>query len=348
MVAESLSGQHGYTEMTLDAQIDYSADIINFLVPGSDNYFFGNHIKSMEHAFNINLGTAENRVYFGYTVLALFLFAGYKYKDKMRKHVLWMMLTGTFIVLSLGPMLKIMGVTSFTQSGVGVPLPGFLIRYLPGGTVFQAPSRFAVITYLGLGLLAAFSVKYVIENVRVIRKHKILPLVLIVVLSSLILTEYNMSPYPSRYDPYVPQVYRQLRDVDGTFSVLDLPAHYEIVGWYMYCSSVSEKPLVDGYLSRMDSEAKRILHAIPLVNLTNFLCENASISSEVFLSLTDEESTQDSFQTLRARDVRFIIVHKQFLDKMAVGRVTEYLIETVGAPVYVDYDTVVFELTKIC
>jgi hypothetical protein len=344
MFYESLSGEHAYAEMSLDDQIANSAGLVNFLLPGSDNYFFGGAIKGIEYDFNIDLGGAENRAYIGYTVIGLLLFSAYKYKNKMRKHLLWMLLTGTFIILSLGPVLKIMGDASFAQTGVGVPLPGFLIRYLPGGTIFQSPSRFAVITYLGLGLLTAFGVKYLIENVNIIRKHKLFPLLLIAVLASLIIAEYNMSPYPSRYDPSVPQFYHQLRDMDGTFSVLDLPAHYQIVGWYMYCDTVSEKPLVDGYLSRVDLDVKQNLHDIPLVKLADYLGEDASGSSELFLSLTDEKNTKASLQKLKALDVRFIIVHKQFLDKMAVGKLTEYLIKTTGAPFYADYDTIVFEL----
>lgn len=344
MFYESFSGKHAYTEMSLNRQIDNSADLINFLLPESDNYFFGKNIKSIEYHFNINLGGAENRVYVGYTVIGLLVFSFYKYRNKMFKHVLWLLLTGTFIILSLGPMLKIMGVTSFTQYDVGVPLPGFLIRYLPGGTIFQAPSRFAVITYLGLGLLTAFGLKYIIENVNIIRKHKALPIFLMVVLSSLIIMEYNMSPYPSRYDPYVPQIYYQLKDMDNEFSILTLPAHYTIVGRYMYWSTVSEKPLVDGYLSRVNLEKKQKIHDIPIIKLTDYLCKGTSISSEVFLSLTDESNTRDSFQELERLNVRFIIIHKQFFDKAAVSKVTEYLIKTIGAPFYADYDTIVFNL----
>ena len=144
MFHESLSGKHAYAEKSLDDQINHSASLINFVLPGSDNYFFGEHIKNVEYNFNVNLGGAENRVYIGYTIIGLLAFSIYKYRNKMRKQVLWLLLTGTFIILSLGPMIKIMG-------NVSVPLPGFLIRYLPGGTIFQAPARFAVISYLGLG-----------------------------------------------------------------------------------------------------------------------------------------------------------------------------------------------------
>jgi hypothetical protein len=344
MFYESLSGKHTYAEVSLNEQINYSADLINFLIPGMDNYFFGKYSKNIAYNFDINLGGAENRVYVGYTIIGILVFSFYKYRNKMLKHVLWLLLTGTFIILSLGPMLKIMGTTAFTQYDVGIPLPGFLIRYFPGGTVFQAFSRFAVITYLGLGLLAAFGLKYIIENVNIIRKHKALPIFLMVVLSSLIIMEYNMSPYPSRYDPYVPQIYYQLKDMDNEFSILTLPAHYTIVGRYMYFSTVSEKPLVDGYLSRVNLEEKQKLHDISIVKLTDYLFENASLSSEVFLSLTDESNTQDSLQELERRNVRFIIIHKQFFDKAAVSKVTEYLIKTIGAPFYADYDTIVFNL----
>jgi len=338
MLYTSLSGENIYAEMSLNDQIDNSADIINFLVPGADNYFFGKEIQSIGYDFGLDFGGAENRVYVGYTVVGLLVFSFIKYRNKMLKHVSWLLLTGTFVILSLGPMLKITGST------VGVPLPGFLIRYLPGGIIFQAPSRFAVITYLGLGLLAAFSVKYVIENVNMIRRHKVLPIVLIAVLSSLVIMEYNMSPYPSRYDSYVPQIYYQLKEMDEDFSVLTLPAHYTLVGRYMYWSTVSEKPLVDGYLSRVDLEKKQELHDISIVKFTDYLFEDSSISSEFLLSLTDESSTRESFQELERRNVGFIIVHKLFLDKTAVTEVTEYLIRTVGAPFYADYDTVVFKL----
>ena len=178
--------------------------------------------------------------------------------------------------------------------------------------------------------------KYIIENVNTIRKHKVLPIVLIAVLSSLVIVEYNMSPYPSRYDSYVPQIYYQLNEMDEEFSVLTLPAHYTLVGRYMYWSTVSEKPLVDGYLSRVDVEKKQELHDIPIVKFADYLFEDSSISSE--------GSTRESFQELERRNVGFIIVHKLFLDKIAVTEVTEYLIKTVGAPFYADYDTVVFKL----
>jgi hypothetical protein len=339
MFYESFSGKHAYAEMSLNSQIDNSADLINFLLPGPDNYFFGKNIKSIEYPFNINLGGAENRVYVGYTVIGLLVFSFYKYRNKMFKHALWLLLTGTFIILSLGPMLKVMG-----EYDVGVPLPGFLIRYLPGGTIFQAPSRFAVITYLGLGVLTAFGLKHIIENVNIIRKHKALPIFLIVVLSSLIIMEYNMSPYPNRYDPYVPQIYYQLKDMDNEFSILTLPAQYTIVGRYMYWSTVSEKPLADGYLSRVNWEKEQKIHDIPIVKLTDYMCNDTSISSEVFLSLTDESNTRDSFQELERLNVGFIIIHKQFFDKTAVSKVTEYLIETIGAPFYADYDTIAFKL----
>lgn len=344
MLYESLSGNHAYADLSLNDQIANSADLINFLIPGSDNYFFGKPVRNVEYNLGINLGGAENRVYIGYTLIGLLAFSFYNYKNKMLKHVLWLLLTGTFIILSLGPMIKIMGATSFTQYDVGIPLPGFLIRYLPGGTIFQSPSRFAVITYLGLGLLAAFGVKYIIENVTTMRKHKILPILLIAVLSSLILMEYNLSPYPNRYDSHVPQIYYQLSDMDNDFSVLALPAHDSVTGWYMYCSTVSEKPLVDGYLSRMNLEDKQKIHDIPLVELADYLFEGSSLSSEVFLSLTNENNTQDTFQELERLDVQFIIIHKQFFDATAASKLTEYLIETTGAPFYADYDTVVFQL----
>jgi hypothetical protein len=325
--------------MSLNNQIDNSADIISFLTPTSDNYFFGKEIKNIRYNFGLEFEGAENRVYVGYTVVGLLVFSFYKYRNKMFKHALWLLITGTFAILSLGPILKIIGSTD-----MGIPLPGFLIRYLPGGTIFQSPSRFAVITYLGLGLLAAFSVKYILENVDTIRKHKVLPIVLIAVLASLVIVEYNMSPYPSRYDSYVPQIYYQLNDLDEEFSVLTLPAHDSLVGRYMYWSTASEKPLVDGYLSRVDLETKQKLHDIPIVKFTDYLFEDSSSSSELFLSLTNESNTQDSFQELEKLNVQFIIVHKIFLDKTAVTKLTNYLISTVGAPFYADYDTIVFRL----
>jgi hypothetical protein len=339
MVYTSLNGNNAYPEMTLDNQIDNSADIISFLTPASDNYFFGKAIKNIRYNFGLEFEGAENRVYIGYTIVGLFAFAFYRYKNKMLKHALWLLLTGTFAILSLGPILKIMGSTD-----LGIPLLGFLIRYLPGGTIFQSPSRFAVITYLGLGLLLAFSVKYILENVSTMRKHKVLPIILIAVISSLVIAEYNMSPYPSRYESYVPPIYHQLKGVDEEFSVLTLPAHNSLVGKYMYWSTASEKPLVDGYLSRVDSEKKQKLHDIPIVKFTDYLFEDYSDSSEFLLSLTNEGNTRDSFEELEKLDVRFIIIHKLFLDKTAVIKVTAYLIETVGAPFYADSDTIVFRL----
>jgi len=333
MLAGFLSGQYNYAQTSIGAQMTYSADLAGFFIPGSGNYFFGNYVRSIEHDFGVSFGGAENGVYIGYTVIVLLVYSILKIRKSIR---LWLLLTGIFIIFSLGPFINVMGTT------LGVPLPGVLLCCLPGGLVFQAPGRFMVVSYLGFGVIVALGVANIMDRVKMFRKRWIFKILLVAFLSALILLEYNMSPYPSSHDPRVPLFYYQLREMKGDFSVLDLPVEFS--PRFMYYSAVSEKPILIGSLSRIVPDNVNMLRSIPLVSLSIRLFWGGSISEDELLSYTNETSTQENLNKLVWFNVRYIILHKQLFAPSAFDIIADYLTSAIGEPCYVDRDVVVFEV----
>jgi hypothetical protein len=339
MVAGMSNGQYNYAKTSINAQAIYSTDLAAFFIPKPENYFLSNFAKVIGQQFGVNFGGAENGAYIGYTVMALVLYT----IVKVRKNIeIWLLLTGTFALLSLGPVLHVMGRITFGSNTV-IPLPSFLIHYLPGGLVFQVPARFMVVAYLGLGVLVALGITYMIKEVGILREHRTYKILFVLFLSGLILVEYNMSPYPLVYDYHVPQFYYQLREMEGAFSVLDLPVNGETAR-YMYYNTVSEKPMLIGSLSRINPAALETLYGIPLVSLTSRLFSEHSISAKDLSAYTNTTNTLESLTKLRSFNTSFIILHNISFDQSGLKIITNYLTAVVGKPYYSDQELTVFKL----
>lgn len=335
-----MNNKYGYAQQSITDIETLSGDLVGFVVPNPENPLFHDYSQRIITTF-VNFG-AENRIFIGYTVLAALVYAISKNRKESK---IWLLLTGTFLTFSLGPVLHVMGQTTFTVFTVNVPLPELIIHYL-SGRIFRAPSRFAVLSSLGLGVLFAISFKKITDSNKMVNKYKILKSLLVVLLVFLILAEYNMGSYPMSYSPHVPEIYYQLGKMKEKFAVLDLPVNPTLADWggmYMYYSTVSKKPIVEGYLSRTESRNIDMLYSIPLVVLADDLLKNDLDMDEKIIEYMNDINTQNSLLALRNSNVRFIIMHKGYFSSYALSTLTEYLATVIGAPYYADRDVIVFE-----
>jgi hypothetical protein len=147
---------------------------------------------------------------------------------------MWLVFGGAFYALSLGPVLSVFGVpvTSLT--------PYSLLEVLaPPVRKGGCPSRMAVMTALAAGVLAARGFAW--AAVRVPR-----PRLLAVPLAALFFCETVQQQQPT-YEPIVPPVVRQLRDLPFGCVV----GYDDTVATTLLYQTIMEQPLANGYVARV-------------------------------------------------------------------------------------------------
>ena len=132
------------------------------------------------------------------------------------RHLPWITLAFTSFILSLGPVLKISQHT-FKLYNLPLPLPYALLYYtIPGFTGFRTPSRFVMLTLLGISALLALS----LAKLHLPPKFKVLlpPLILVLLIlnSPLPLPSYQTNLTP-------PAIYRQVKDLPPSAVILEWP-----------------------------------------------------------------------------------------------------------------------------
>jgi len=198
-----------------------------------------------------------------------------------------------------------------------------------------------VMATLCLAVVSAIALKH--ANVRIGRlKHgRFVVLLFLAMLSTAFIVESNMLPYPFVDDTSVPQFYHTLAAMSGNFSVLDLPQTYRANNLYMYYGTVSEKPLVGGSISRSSPENAMLLQAIPLIRQTTNVLSREDLRKPTDVIKQDINLTNiNSFQFF---NVKYIVLHKNFMDNTTVRTMSAYLDSLMGAPVYIDERIVAYE-----
>ncbi len=337
VVVGFFSGRYEYAVSSPADSVSLSADLLTFLTPNGYNLFFGNLTTPLISSFSSStLFPVEGVAYVGYIVLALAMFAARK-ATKTAKF--WLFSSLAFIVLSLGPMLHIMGYSAFTVFRVNIPLPELALYY--AFPVFRVPARIIVMAILCLAVVSAMALKSANVFVGKRKNGRFAVLVLLAILSSAFIVESNMLPYPIVEDTSVPLFYHNLATLDGNFSVLDLPQTYQANNLYMYYSTVSDKALVGGSISRISPENLLLLQAFPIIRQVNNVLIHKSLTEPTDIIQQNINLTNlNSFQFF---GVKYIVLHKNFMDNSTFERMVNYLDFLVGEAVYSDAEIVAYE-----
>jgi hypothetical protein len=263
---------------------EHSADLLAFLSPPPLHPLFASSIYTR---FTANV--VEATVFVGFTCMALSVYA--VVKQRTAKVLLWALIGLAFSMLSLGPELKIAGVTVSTlpYRFVVYPLLSFYI-----------PSRFAFMYLTCVSLLAGYGTLYFLrlfkQNTRV---------VVTTLLCGLVLFEVLMIPYPLA-GTEVPSFYQGLREDQTFYAVLEVPISPSPVPIqrHLYYQTVHEKALVGGWVSRPPPYAIETLQGNPLVQKLIDLHEGRE---------THPINVSASIYRLTNQGVRYIIVHTELL-----------------------------------
>ena len=217
----------------------------------------------------------------------------------------WLIFTGFFAALSLGPFVYVAGMNTY------VPGPWAFLRYVPVIGMARSPSRFALVAALGLSLLFAFAVE---EWISVRRRSAALRGAEMALLTAVLAFELVAVPRPL-YSAAVPDVYKLIATTDeesgrllelptgirdGTSSIGDFNASSE------YFQTSHRRQLIGGYLSRVSTWRRSENLRAPVLRALYALGEGHDLPAE----WRDEAGTsRDDF--LARSCVRYVLVNKR-------------------------------------
>ena len=239
----------------LSEHINYSANLENLILPvhqhttqiisdyGMITSFYSFFDKQ---PFSQSI---ENLSFLGYSVIFLSALAVIRYR---RNHTwFWLLICGIFVLMSLGPELKI-----FNES-TGIELPDKVFYdNIPGWDQLRSPARFIVMANLALAVLASYAVYGLIKNKFSSFKQQIM---LTSIIGFVILFEFSMIPYLSYTEP-IPDIYEEIKNDESKFAVLPVPiggtGDYALMSdpAMLYHQLHHEKPIYGGYEARATFE----------------------------------------------------------------------------------------------
>lgn len=174
----------------------------------------------------------------------------------------WLMLTLGFLSLSLGPFIQVAGVHTY------IPTPWTFLRYVPLISEARMPPRFAVIVALGFAMLLA-------SALRALSTHKgAQGRALLAGVGLAMSVELLAAPRPL-FSAAVPKVYQRIAADPRPVRVLEVPFGVRdglsSLGDFSAASqlyqTVHGKPLLGGYLSRVDDASKAAIEREPALRV---------------------------------------------------------------------------------
>jgi len=279
-------------------------------------------------------GTPSNWIIFiGWTVLALAVVGGITSSDR-RKYFL-IVLAAVSLLFSLGP--------SQDPSAISLQAPyTFLYDHIPILHYFRASARLSILSMLALAVLAAMGASKImraVEGKRVLRfpATKVIACVLL----ALIVIEYA----PSVAVEPVPQsgAYGMISRDSGKFSVLELPATLTQTQRALYAQTIHGKPLVNGKLSQSAQTVPAYVYSQPFLSSLVEPLKSPKLRGDIVnQSFTDAQLAPI---VMTEYGMKYVVVNVQGYTNPAAYRGTyAKLHHALGAPVYQDQNTVLFEL----
>ena len=217
----------------------------DFVVPTSIFDFFGQtYFETVDLEKFANIG-------FFIIILSIIGLIWFRYRFSL----FWLLITGIFAVLCLGPELKIFNELT------GLSLP-YLLFYeiIPGWDFFRVPSRLIVIVTLGMAILSSFAIAGITKKYFSSLKKSIVLGVLIAIIISI---ELSTIPGLSSEVPPIPEIYDTIKSDTKNTAILEVP----VGGFgqmkrysdpiFQYYQTYHEKPIVGGYEVHTPSDIQR-------------------------------------------------------------------------------------------
>jgi hypothetical protein len=307
-----------HTQPSARNTMESSADLLGFVTPSTLHPLWGALAQNIASKFTGN--TAENTVFLGYTALLVAVYSFLRVKESDVRF--WVFVTLFFIILSLGPVLHILGGTEFTAFNIRIPLP-YLILY-PLFSFTRVPARLIVMVMLSLSMVVAYGLKSLSKS---FPSHRHLSKAIIIPVFCAIIFEYVSFPLPLG-KMAVPKMYYQIASEEGDFALVELPREYCYaqcqVSEYQYYQTAHKKKLIGGYIARNPSYALDFVYHTPVIRELNF--------PELPPDILGQDLSEVGPSVLNYYDVRYIILHRNYMTAEMFRRVDGFIEDVLRLP----------------
>jgi len=348
-----------YVLPSVKTTVEGSADLFGFVTPSTLHPLWGALAQNIAGKFTGN--TAENTVFLGYTALLVAMYSVLRAKEKDIRY--WVFVALFFLVLSLGPVLHILGDTEFTAFKVRVPLP-YLILY-PLFSFTRVPARLIVMVMLSLSIVVAYGLKSLSQWIQnrsegiaqsllwtwfwrlalslpkgsrpsktgsagsrnFPNAKRLSKAVMMSFFFCAIVFEYASFPLPLG-KMTIPQMYYQIASEEGDFALVELPRDYSYapcqVSEYQYYQTVHRKKLIGGYVARNPSYALDFMYNTPVIRELNF--------PELPPDILKQDLSEVGLSLLNYYDVKYIILHRNYMTPEMFHKVDGFINDILRIP----------------
>ena len=245
------------------ASAKFGADLLAFVTPPPGSLLYRNFGAELHRTFTGG-NSVEATVFAGYVALGLAGTCVWRLrKDQAVRPWLWLTLGG--VIFSLGPLLHVGGdfVFAVGDRRFAVPLPYTVMRYVPLIKGARVAARFDIMVMLGLAVLGAFGLRYLLR--RVAR-----PAFWTAGVALSIALEYFRMPYPiAAVD--IPSVYAEVARDRRDVVVMEVPLDWR-TGWgstgrrfdrQLLYQVVHGKRLLGGFAARVPEDEIQHMMELP-------------------------------------------------------------------------------------
>lgn len=327
------SSEQNFLKPNTKEVVTYSTDLLSFFLPSIGHPLFGDLVRPIYNNFSGN--ATEHTTFIGYTVLILsvFIFLTGRKQELPR---FWLLTALLFSLFSLGPILSINGKTAFTAFNVVIPLPHLILYYLiPFLENCRTTGRFFVIAALAFAVLAGYGISKILDK----RAQK--TVIITIILCALIIFEFLAVPFPVSYVDK-PEIYKKISSDQENYAILEIPPaslNYGAAVKFAYYQTIHGKPLVGNHYARIPSDARQFEMNTPLVSELTYINKNRR-------DILIQDSLDVGLSVLNYYDIRYIILHEDYLSKEQFADANEILNNSLHLnPVYYSADSlIVYEI----
>lgn len=315
MIKTALSGNN-FLKPDISESIYYSADLVGFFVPSSLHPLFGDWLGTNVYKFFTG-NIAENTTFIGFTVLFLSIFAiTMLRKDKIVKF--WGVSAVFFVLMSLGPILHIMGKTQFTVFKTTLPLPYIIVYYVvPFVGNGRTLGRFDVIVVLSFAVLAGYGISEIIKRLESRQKRIIFG----VVIGSLIVFEFLTIPVVMSFVDE-PVFYKQIAQDKDNYALLEIPAttEYGAGTKLAYYQTIHGKPTVGGQVPRFPPDVWNFQQSAPFVRELTY--------GESKDDILNQNMSDIGTSVLNYYNIRYIVLHEKYMKSDQINYAKDFIQKT--------------------
>ncbi|MBI3655418.1 MAG: hypothetical protein HY232_03250 [Acidobacteria bacterium] len=289
---------------------DFVSDVSAFFLPSHLHPYWQPLVAWRYERFGSGV---EGIVFIGWLVTLLTLIACVYLARRQPALRLWRFLFVAFVILSLGPTLHFNGkyVFVFDDLAISIPLPFFLVHFIPVLGHVRCPSRFAIMFMLCAAVLVGYTCSWLQQKLG----KRVRTFGLIYALTTMtILIEYLSIPYPLCAARITTKAFQVLAQDKTPGTILEIPlvlcdgtasrGYRDAESFSTYTQITHNKKRIGGYISRGLNKPLNYIEQFPVIRNILDLEEGKAVPLEEL-----DNDRQSLPELIRKTALKYIVVY---------------------------------------